>query len=172
MTREKDALLNFQQFDETENVTLGDGRVVKALGAGEVYMKMQFQGSELKRAILYNVLYVPKLACYLFSERAAVARGNMVEFSHNQCWIKDGSGKLRGMGSLADKLYQLDCDVITDGHASVASTGSNDLWHCRLGHVHEQRLKKCVNKGLVEGISIGEMTELSFCSGCGREDAL
>ena len=155
-----------------KNVTLGDGRVVKALGAGEVYMKMQFQGSESKRAILYNVLYVPKLACSLFSVRAAVARGNMVEFSHNQCWIKDGSGKLRGMGSLADKLYQLDCDVITDGHASVASNGSNDLWHRRLGHVNEQRLKKCVDKGLVEGISIGEMTELSFYSGCGREDAL
>ena len=40
MTKEKHALTNFQEFKEPENVALGDGRVVKALGSGRVQMNM------------------------------------------------------------------------------------------------------------------------------------
>ena len=165
MTKEKHVLTNFQEFEEPENVALGDGRVVKALGHGRVQMNMLFPGTEAKKAVLYDVLYVPKLTCNLFSVRAAVAKGNAVEFGPNDCCIWDENGSLRGKGSLADKLYQLDCQVVTTGHASVASSRS-DLWHQRLGHVHESRLKKCVQNEFVQGIDIEKMTELSFCEGC------
>ena len=40
MTKEKHVLTNFQEFEEPENVALGDGRVVKALGSGRVHMNM------------------------------------------------------------------------------------------------------------------------------------
>ena len=165
MTKEKHVLTNFQEFEEPENVALGDGRVVKALGYGRVQMNMLFPGTEAKKAVLYDVLYVPKLTCNLFSVQAAVAKGNAVEFGPNDCCIWDENGTLRGKGSLADKLYQLDCQVVTIGHASVASSRSN-LWHQRLGHVHESRLKKCVQNEFVQGIDIEKMTELSFCEGC------
>ena len=169
MTKEKHVLTNYQEFAEPENVALGDGRVVKALGSGSVRMNMLFQATEAtepKRAVLYNVLYVPKLTCNLFSVRAAVSKGNAVEFGPKQCCIYDENGELRGIGSLADKLrlYQLDCQV-----ASVASSQGtcSDLWHQRLGHVHESRLKKCVeSRETVQGINIQKMTELSFCEGC------
>lgn len=36
MTKEKHVLINFQEFEDPENVALGDGRVVKALGSGRV----------------------------------------------------------------------------------------------------------------------------------------
>ena len=75
MTKEKHVLMNFQEFDEPENVALGDGRVVKALGSRCVQMNMMFPANEPKKAVLYNVLYVPKLTCNLFSVRAAVAKG-------------------------------------------------------------------------------------------------
>ena len=161
--------MNYQEFSEPENVALGDGRVVKALGSGSVRMNMLFQATEAtepKRAVLYNVLYVPKLTCNLFSVRAAVSMGNAVEIGPKQCCIYDENGELRGIGSLADKLrlYQLDCQV-----ASVASSQGtcSDLWHQRLGHVHESRLKKCVeSRETVQGINIQKMTELSFCEGC------
>ena len=67
MTKEKHVLMNFQEFDEPENVALGDGRVVKALGSRCVQMNMMFPANEPKKAVLYNVLYVPKLTCNLFS---------------------------------------------------------------------------------------------------------
>ena len=122
MTKEKHVLTNYQEFAEPENVALGDGRVVKALGSGSVRMNMLFQATEAtepKRAVLYNVLYVPRLTCNLFSVRAAVSKGNAVEFGPKQCCIYDENGELRGIGSLADKLrlYQLDCQV-----ASVVSS--------------------------------------------------
>ena len=141
MTTQKHFLTNFQEFEEPENVALGDGRVVKALRSGRVQLNMLFPGTEAKKAVLYDVLYVPKLTCNLFSVRAAVAKGNAVECGPNSCCIWDG--KLRGKGSLSDKLYQLDCQVASTGYASVAQSRS-DLWHQRLGHVHESRLKKCV----------------------------
>ena len=66
MTTEKRVLVNFQEFAEPENVALGDGRVVKALGSGSVRMNMLFQAMESKRAVLYDILYVPKLIWNLF----------------------------------------------------------------------------------------------------------
>ena len=165
MTKEKRVLTNFQEFEEPENVALGDGRVVKALGSGRVQINMLFPGTEAKKAVLYDVLYVPKLTCNLFSVRAAVAKGNAVEFGPDSCRIWDENGKLRGKGSLSDKLYQLDCQVVCTGYASVAQSRS-DLWHQRLGHVHESRLKKCVQNKFVQGIDVDEITELSFCEGC------
>ena len=106
------------------------------------------------------------VTCNLFSVRAALAKGNAVEFGPNHCCIWDANGKLLGMGSLADKLYQLDCQVAPTGYASFASSAGSDLWHQRLGHVHELRLKKCVQSESVQGISIEKMTKLSFREGC------
>ena len=61
---------------------------------------------------MYKVLYVPKLACNLFSVRAAASKGNTVKIGHLKCWIRDRNEKLRGMGSLVDKMYQLDCEPV------------------------------------------------------------
>ena len=169
MTKEKHVMVNFQEFDKPENVALGDGRVVKALGSGSVRMNMLFETTESKKAVLYDVLYVPKLTCNLFSVKLAVATGNTVEFGPQKCCIWDENGKLRGIGSLADKLYQLDCEVAPTAdtaYASVVSSQDCDLWYQRLGHVHEQILKKCVESEPVQGIDIKKMTELSFCEGC------
>ena len=89
-----------------------------------------------------------------------------MEFGRNHCRITDASGKLRAKGSLVDKLYKLDCEEVPNGQTSVASTGSSDLWHQRLGHVHEQRLNKCIERRPVQGINVKQATELSFCEGC------
>ena len=140
MTTKKHVLVNFQEFAEPENVALGDGRVVKALGSGSVRINMLFHATGSKRAVLYDVLYVPKVTCNLFSERAAVSKGNAVEFGPQKRCIRDGHGKLRGMGSLVDKLYQLDCQVVVTSDTadvSIESSQGSDLWHQRLGQVYE-----------------------------------
>ena len=84
---------------------------------------------------MYNVLYVPKLACNLFSVRAGASKGNTVKLGHSKCWIRDRNGKLRGMGSLVDKINQLDCQSVSMECASNASEQRNevDLWHQHLG---------------------------------------
>ena len=124
-------------------------------------MNMFFPAADAKKAVLYDVLYVPKLTCNLFSVRAVVAKGNTVEFGPKSCCIWDENGKLRGMGPLRDKLYQLDCEVVSTGYASVAQSRI-DLWHHCLGHVHESHLKKCIQNEFVCGIDIEKITEISF----------
>ena len=45
----------------------------------KVIVTMVYKRCERKKISVYNVLYVPKLACNLFSVRAAAAKGNTVK---------------------------------------------------------------------------------------------
>ena len=168
MTSKKEWLVNYREFEKPESVCLGDGRTVEASGVGEVHLKMLFKISDPKKCVMHQVLYVPKLACNLFSVRAASSKGNIVKFGATKCWIRSRSGSLQGIGALVGKLYQLHCEPVTQECASVASsTDENaDLWHQRLGHVSEQRLSKMMSKELVTGMNVPRNSELSFCEGC------
>ena len=167
MTRQKELLVEYIAFDRPEKVALGDGKTVEALGIGNVAMQMLFDESIPKRATLYQVLYVPKLACNLFSVRAAVAKGNSVKFGPSRCWIRDANGKLKGMGILADKLYQLNCQPLPTEYAAVATEQCNtDLWHQRFGHVNEQQLQDAVHHDMVTGAKVPRKVKLGFCQSC------
>ena len=52
-----------------------------------------------------------------------------MKFCGDKFWISDASGRLRGMGSVANKLYKLDCEEVSNGHATLASQEHSDLWH-------------------------------------------
>ena len=105
MTNNQETLSQFKAMKVPENVVPGDGRTVKAQGSGIVYMKMMFNKTLARKAVLCNVLYVSDLKCNLFSIRAAVANGNLVKFRGDKCWLRDANGVLRGMGTLIDKMY-------------------------------------------------------------------
>jgi hypothetical protein len=105
ITSQKEFLTDYRTFEVAEKVGLRNGRVVEALGIGNVPLRMLFKVSSSKRAVLHNVLCVPKLACSLF---AAASNGNSVKFNDWGCWIRRKSGELQGVGSLVGKLYQLD----------------------------------------------------------------
>ena len=169
MTRNKELLTDYQEFETPQKVGLGDGRQVDALGTGNVHLKMLFNVSKPKRATMYRVLYVPKLACNLFSVRAASSMGKLVKFGHSRCWVRDKDGKLCGMGRMVDKLYQLDCEVIHSETATLATKSCEsplDIWHYRLGHANEQTIKDMAHKQLVTGIILPKQAQLSFCEGC------
>ena len=71
------------------------------------------------------------------------------------------------MGSLENKLYLLDCEVVCDEQALVSEQGNGlDLWHQRCGHLNEQQLKGMVQKGSVTGVKVSSAATLSFCKGC------
>jgi len=158
MTHDRNLLLNYHEFEKHSKVGLGDGSTVEAVGVGNVCVRMVFTGIESKKAVLYDVLYVPKLRCNLFSVRAAAGKGNMLQFGHTRCWIWDKNRKLRGMGSLVDKLYQLDCEAVPREHASVATMQRNDidLWHQRLGHLNGPQVKEMILQEVVSGAKISK----------------
>lgn len=136
-------------------------------GKRNVHFTMFFRLSESKKVTMCNALYVPKLACNLFSVRSAATKGNMVKFGETKCWIRDGNGKLLGMGSLVDKLYYLDCSLESIAVAAGSRIrNKSDLWHQRLGHLNEQQLRLMVNQDLVKGMEIPKSAGISFCEKC------
>ena len=90
-----------------------------------------------------------------------------MKFGRTRCWIRNRDGKLLGMGSIADKLYQLDCELATVERASVVQQQTNDvdLWHQRLGHVSGRLTDMSRNKS-VTGVNIPTTAKLAFCEGC------
>ena len=169
MTWDKELLTDYQEFEVPEKVGLGDGRTVDAVGFGSVHLRMCFKVSQPKKFVMYKVLYVPKLACNLFSVRAAVSKGDFIKFGHSRCWIRDGNGHLHGMGTLVDKLYQLDCEAILSEAATLVNAQKDnnfDVWHFRLGHASEQCIKNMSYKKLATGIKLPKRAKLSFCEGC------
>lgn len=168
MTSQVNYLTNYRTFDTPEKVGLGDGRVVEALGVGDIKLKMLFKVSDSRLAELTDVLYVPKLTCNLFSVRAAASKGNRVKFEKSKCWIRSKTGRLEGMGSLVGKLYQLDCVLATEEQASPAFEQKNDanLWHQRLGHLSKGGLSSLAHKEMVTGIQLPKVMKMAFCQGC------
>ena len=169
MTPRREYFNTYRSFSTPEKVSLGDGRVVEAVGVGNVRLNILFKVSNRKRATMYDVLHVPKLACNLFSVRAAVKRGNTVKFGQSRCWIRGPKGSLDGMGFLNGKLYHLKCEVVAGNeNASLASDELSDidLWHQRLGHLNRQQLNTLVNQSLASGIKLSTNSKLSFCEGC------
>ena len=115
-----------------------------------------------------SLTHLSKLACYPFPVRAAAHKGNIVKFGQSRCWIRNRTGKLYGMGSLVNNLYQLDCAPNITERASIASEQRSnvDLWHQQLGHLNGQQLGDIARKKLATGITQPKTTELSFCKGC------
>ena len=60
MTQFKELLVNYEEFEEPQMVSLGDGRSVKALGKGNIQFTMLFKVSSPKRVTMFDVLYVRK----------------------------------------------------------------------------------------------------------------
>jgi len=97
MTCNKKAMTNFHEFKKPEKVGLGDGHTVDAIGVGNVYIRMQLGNGESKEFVIHRVLYVPNLACNLFSVRAAASKGKSVKFVDDKCWIYNRAGNVCGM---------------------------------------------------------------------------
>ena len=89
MTYSRELLHRYRKFDVPQTVSLGDGRTVEAIGAGDIELNMMFKVSKKKRCTLKNVLYVQKLTSNLFSVKAAVSKGNSIRFGVAKSSIKN-----------------------------------------------------------------------------------
>lgn len=83
MTFERDVLYNYREF---QTFGLGDGRTVKAIGAGKVKIIAQLYCGKKIVGWMTDILYVPKLTNNLFSVHAAASKGNVI-FGHKYYWI-------------------------------------------------------------------------------------
>ena len=159
MTFNRDMFSDYKLFEKPQQVCLGDGHVLEAVGVGNVEIVTAVSRIKSNANTMHDVLHVPAMKVNLFSVRAAASRGVVVQFGHSRCWLKNKQGKLKATGTLTGKLYFL--DTCSDVHkASVAC----DLWHKRLGHASVQVIKSAQN--LVEGADLSQVTVTDTCEPC------
>lgn len=159
MTGRKELFSTYEKLSTPEKVSVGDGRILDAIGHGTVKVELTHKRTR-KQIRFEHVLHVPDLAVNLFSVRAVTDKGYIVQFGKRRCWVKDGKGYVKAMGALVDRMYLMDCELVTD-FAAV----SCDVWHQRLGHAGESTLKHMHKNSLVVGADL-HGTPSSFCEPC------
>ena len=170
MTQRKELLVNYEEFDKPQKVSMGDGHMVEACGKRDIQFKMILENDRLKTVTMRGTLYVPKLTCSLFSVRATVMKGNTVKFENGSCLIYDKNVILLGTGSLVDKLYYLNIESVAQESIAIATESEvenkADLWHQRLGHLNEIQFREMASHDSVKGVNIPKSTRTSFCEKC------
>ena len=115
-------------------------------------------------------MYVPDLKVICSQFRAAATKGSVVKLGEAKCWIHGKSGMLLGMGTVAGKLYYLDCHIVTQDHVTIVSRPQSgntaNLWHQHLGYLNGGQLKEMHTHNTVIGMKIPRAEDLSFSEKC------
>jgi hypothetical protein len=160
-----DTFCDYVPFCVAETVLLGNGSRCEAKGIGRVAVNVLLD-NVVKQYVLSDVLYVPHLVNNFFSVTVATLKGHELAFKQDLCRISRDA-KLIATGYRVDNLWCLDC-LPTEVCVSLKGSQTVDeltLWHRRLGHVHEKRLKYAVSKGLIIGVDLAD-GQLPFCEAC------
>ena len=163
----KELFEDFHPLQVPQQVTVGDGRNLEAVGTGVVPLKLKLLEGEFKIGRLSDVLYVPKLAYNLLSVPRITELGKEVIFDELQGHILDVQGELVAMVSKTGSLYYLNCEPLVKPQINAVSDVANEkLWHRRFGHLSERSLHKLVKDELVSGLDYNVSNEIDFCESC------
>ncbi|CAI7868965.1 unnamed protein product [Closterium sp. NIES-54] len=157
---------------EVRGVRLGDGRVVKAAGMGEV--PVVGAGGQLLR--IQKVHLVPEMHTRLLSVSHPTSRDVIVTFKGKKCVLKRGERVL----AIGEKERGRDHGLVrmslplargTQGNALAAGSSSSfsplTLAHRRLGHTAPTTLQLMARGNSVLGLEIrGGSTDCSPCEPC------
>jgi len=146
-------------------VSLGDGRIVKAVGCGNIIMTMNLHDTKHRKCTLSDVLYVPELSYNLISVSKASKAGKITKFTEDHCEIFDSEQKLVAVACKLGNLYYLQ---YSNNKVNMAETVNlnEDIWHKRFGHLNAQSLKTMSLNDLVLGLNYDHSHKLSFCEAC------
>ena len=80
----------FEIIDQTktDKIFIASGAVIDADGVGDGYLNCTLDDGTIHRIKVEKVLYVPTLTGSLLSVKKLTSKGNTVEFTDNQCFIR------------------------------------------------------------------------------------
>ena len=141
MCNDVSLFVKLHNFEKPEEVSFGDGHVVKATRQGVVKTEIESPNSQkCKRCVLQDVLYVPYLSYNLVSVPKATRSGKTAKFNEDGDHIFDESGKLIATAKQVGNLYYLNC---VNSHQANPRVGNKEItWHKRFGHLGVQNLQK------------------------------
>ena len=119
------------------------------------------------KCMLTDVLHVPNLGYNLISVSAMDEKGTNTSFINGQCKITKDD-RLLAQGFRNKGLYFLSLAHMnhTTNTAAVASAGTLQLWHARLGHVNAEGIKRMSTMGIVKGTKLTTTKLPQVCGPC------
>ena len=166
MCNDENAFTEYVRLKQPQEISLGDGHIVKATGKGTVLLKIAIGQNQIQRCELKDVLFVPELSYNLLSVSKITKAGKVIKFASSECVILDGNQRIIATASLIGSLYQLN---VVDGKeiVSAAVTESNEvLWHRRYGHVGFKTLEILAANQMVDGFDYQKSRDEKFCEPC------
>lgn len=135
------------QLNTSQEVTLGDGRALKAVGYGEVMLNTKLPDGSSQKCKLKDVLLVPDISYNLLSVSKSTALGNTVEFAEDSCYITNRVGRVIATASKYRELYYVNLTSSTEVHTVEAHSeqlGSKEyLWHRDVSVISMRAAFKC-----------------------------
>ena len=163
MTYDSSRMTDYCAFNEPQDVRVGDGRVLKAVGVG----KAAGVTNESCNVTLCNVLYVPDLAFNLVSVSALSARGCNIIFHGDRSVLKVNEKCIGVAKKGNDRLFHFRLDPNSEScNACGNSSTVGWLWHRRMAHLNRKALGMLPS--MVDGMDAhkNDLEALPFCEDC------
>jgi hypothetical protein len=162
--------LTTQTINQNERFIFMGNRVKAPVEAIGTYRLILDTGHYLD---LFQTFYVPSVSRNLISLSKLDASGHSFKFG-NGCFSLFKTNQFIGSGILCDGLYKLKLDdmfaesLMTLHHNVGTKRGlvneqSAYLWHKRLGHIFQERLKRLVKNEILQEL---DFTDLGLCVDC------
>lgn len=166
---DKDLFYKLQLLPSAEKLTVGNDSMCLILGTGNVKLR-NYEGKEV---ILTNVLYSPDMTKNLISvSKVLKSPGLRISFTSKGCKVTNTAGITILEACLKDALYcvcvttaQTSISVNVMSKSSVGTAATSMLWHARLGHVNETKLKTLHTSAYYRH-QVPEIAALQFCDAC------
>lgn len=151
MCHQREGFITYTKSIDNQVVYLGDDSTSYTIqGYGDVNIKLS-NGDEKS---IPDVLHIPGLAKNLFSAKQLDKAGGEIRIKAGVSTLINKLGHTIATCKLNPDLYELGETIVSMQYALTTPTTSNlskaDLWHLRLGHINQQRLKQIqfVSKGI------------------------
>jgi gag-polypeptide of LTR copia-type/GAG-pre-integrase domain/Zinc knuckle len=126
----------------------GNGALVAAVAVGDLELILPC-GLVIELSNVYYVLCASRNIVYV-----SYLDSHSFEFSFkNRCCIISHNGLFYANASFVNGLYVIDLGTpiynISTKRLKASNNNSSLMWHCRLGHINEKRIKKLQEDGLL-----------------------
>jgi hypothetical protein len=164
MTPYRSKLINYIEIQPKE-ITAADKGTFKAIGRGDMRIKIPGPKGTSAEILLKDVLYAPHLSVSLISISKICTAGGAVMFRNDFCRIYNQKKKLIGEIKVANGLYRVYHPNEAGMAASHITRCSLDELHRRMGHISQKAAQRLIDDGIIDGIELTDRKEVS-CDSC------
>jgi len=145
------------------DLRVGNGAKVAAVSVGTYVIQLP-SGFEL---FLNNCYYVPSLSKNIISVSVLARDGFSFAIKDNSC-IFSLNDMIYGKAVSINGIYVLDQTTqilhVNNKKQKVGDKDQTYLWHCRMGHINENRVKKLIQNGAISVFDLNHMARVNHVS--------